>query len=162
MRHIINHSLVLAVSFALLAGCSRGSTGPAGAPGASGKITQTVNCSGTIFGLSGNAGAALNGLKVEYTSVLNGAGDVYATANVSDDFSQVSETAFYAAAQPGAATGEVELIADYDGTDDAATWDVSLNRQTLVTTVTYTDASLGAQSPVVLNFTAAACVQNNW
>lgn len=153
---------MLAISFAVLAGCARGKTGAAGTNGTSGKIDSTVNCSGTIFGLSGQAGTSLNGLKVEYSSVITNGGDVYSTANISDDYSQVSETAFYADGQPGYSTGLVELIGDYDQTDDEGTWEVSLNRDTLITTVTYTDSSLGLQSPVVLNFTAAACTQNNW
>jgi hypothetical protein len=161
MKSIIQHTFVLAVSFAVLAGCARGKTGPAGADGA-GKIVSTVNCSGTIFGLSGQAGTSLNGLRVEYQSVLTSGGDVYATANIADDFAQVSETAFYANEQTGADEATVELIGDYDQTDDGATWEVSLNRDTLITTVTYTDSSLGFQSPVVLNFTAAACSQHNW
>jgi uncharacterized lipoprotein YehR (DUF1307 family) len=146
-----------------LAACNSksGATGPAGPQGPSGdggKIVATMNCSGYITGLGGAAGTALNGLRVDYDAVLTGSGDVYATASVADDLAQVSGTAFYAAGQAGANSGAVEIIADYHNSLDGATWDISLNRTTLVTTVVYDDDSLAA--PVSLNFTSAACSQS--
>lgn len=164
MKNAVIKNLIMASGLILLVGCGSGKTGPAGADGDdgdSGRIVSSTNCSGTIFGLTG-AAAALNDLEVAYTSVLTESGDVYTTAHIADDYAQVSGTAFYAQAQNGAATGKVEIIADRHGVDDQGTWEISLNRSSLITTVSYEDDSLNGGTPVVLNFTASACVQNNF
>lgn len=161
MKHLLQlRFLLLALcSFSVFAcGGKTGPQGPAGSNGNSGKIVATMNCSGYISGLSGQAGTALNGLKVDYDAVLTSIGDVYASASISDDIAQVSGTKFYASGQSGASNGNVEIIADFHGTSDAGKWSISLNRSTLITTVVYTDASLGG--PVSLDFTAAACSQS--
>lgn len=155
----------LALTASLVA-CS-GKDGAPGAPGSpgqmsnGGRIVSTLKCSGTIFGLSGDA-SSLNGLEVNYDAVITSGGDVYATASVADEQAQVSGTAFYAAGQAGSLTGKVSIVGDFDYTADFATWDISVNRSTMVTTAVYTDDSLGYQSPVTLNFTASACTQSNW
>lgn len=149
--------MAVALTVALSA-CSNGKDGAPGAPGSGGKITATMNCSGVISGVTGPAAGVLNGLEVKYNAVLTNAGDVYSTASINDDYVQYSGTSFYAAGQGGSTTGEVVVIADFHGTGDAATWSVSLNRSTLVTTVVYDDLSLSA--PVSLNFTASACSQS--
>ena len=120
---------------------------------------QTINCSGEISGLVGPA-SALNGLDVVYDAVVMDSGDVYATASVNDEYQQVSATAFYAWGQVGSTTAIVTLVADFHSTADWATWDISLNRNTFVTSVKYTDASLGG--PVNLSFAASACAIQNW
>ncbi len=147
---------VLALS---LGACTKGKDGAPGAPGAGGKITATMNCSGVITGLTGY-NSQLNGLEVKYTAVLSSAGDVYSTASVNDEYQQISGTMFYAAGQAGSSTGEVSIVNDVDDGEDTATWRVSLNRSTLITTVVYSDMSFPAD--VSLNFTASACTQTYW
>jgi hypothetical protein len=150
-------TLVLSVLLTSL-GCGKGPKGDPGAPGA-GKVTATMNCSGVISGLSG-ASAALNGLTVEYNAVLTSGGDVYATAMVADEWAQVSGTTFYAAGESGSQTAQVLINADFHSTADGAYWNISLNRSTLVTSITYTDPSLG--SVVNMHFTSSACTVGNW
>jgi hypothetical protein len=149
------------LSAALLIGCdNKAEQGPAGPPG-SGRIVSSMFCEGTISGLGG-AQAALNGLQVEYNAVLTSSGDVYATANIIDDFVQVSGTAFYAAAETGASSGAVLVTDDVHSTGNGGYWRISLNRTTMVTSIVYTDSSMGGSSPVNLQFTAAACDVGNW
>ncbi len=153
--------MLMTLAFAMtFLGC-KGEDGAPGAPGG-GRITSSIYCEGTISGLAGAAGTALNGLTVEYNAVLTSSGDVYATSNVIDDYMQVSGTAFYAAAEAGAATGAVLVTNDMHNTGDGGYFRVSLNRNTMVTTIVYTDDSLGGQSPVNLVFTSAACDIGNW
>lgn len=160
----VNIISVLVISFTLASlGCSKGEAGPQGAPGASGagKITSTMNCSGVVTGLSGGA-AALNGLTIDYNAVLTSGGDVYATANVVDSSLQVSGTAFYAAGEIGSTTAEVLITNDYYGSLNGGYWSVSLNRSNMVTSIVYTDTSLGGQSPVNMTFTSSACTVANF
>lgn len=153
-------SLAVILSLGLM-GCVKGPKGDQGTPGA-GRIRTTINCSGIISGLAGVVGAALNGLEVEYDAALTTSGDVYATARIIDSAVQHTSTNFYAAGQAGAATADVLVVADYDFTSDGGWWKVSLNRSTMVTSITYTDSSLGGLSPVNLTFTPAACSVQNW
>ncbi|MCC6137307.1 MAG: hypothetical protein IT287_01645 [Bdellovibrionaceae bacterium] len=153
---------VLVISAAVLLtlnACSKksGAQGPAGQNG--GKIVSTINCLGIVTGLSGGA-STLNGLEIKYNAVLTNSGDVYATASVSDEVSQDSSTAFYALGQAGATNGAVDIISDYHGTADAGAWQISLDRNTLITTVQYDDASL--PSIVSVDFAANACTLANF
>lgn len=153
---LIRCSLMVMMAFSAL-GCVKGPKGDKGADG-SGRIISTINCQGQITGLTGAAGTALNGLFVEYTAILTSASDVYATAVVYDDLFQYSATHFYANGQSGADSASVYITADFDASADGGFWRISLNRDTLVTSVRYTDSSLGVQSPVDLNFAASACL----
>lgn len=158
MKNWMTLIFVLALSSTL--GCQKGPKGDPGLPGG-GRIVATHNCSGTISGLSSGA-AALNGLDVEYDAVLTAGGDIYATARIIDEFSQVSSTNFYAAGQAGATDAAVIVVGDYHSTANGGWWVVSLNRSTLVTSIEYTDSSLGFQSPVFLTFSSSACSSQYW
>jgi hypothetical protein len=152
--------LTLAFAFASVGCDPKVKQGPPGADG--GRIKSSIYCSGTISGLSGNAGTALNGIDVEYNAVLTAAGDVYATANIIEDYVQVSGTQFYAAAESGSSTGEILITDDLYGGNGGGYFKISLNRTTMITSIVYTDANLGGQSPVNLQFTPAACDIGNW
>lgn len=159
----------LIVAFALLlAGCGKdGATGPAGAAGAKGadgtdnRIVASVFCAGTVTGLSGAAGTALNGLGVNYSAALTNAGDVFATASIDTGAYQIGNSAFYSANQNGAQTGGVAFTADF-ATANGGWWAVSLDRSTLVVTAVYTDSSLGGQSPVTMTFASSACQSHTY
>jgi hypothetical protein len=147
--------LALILSSAITMGC-QGKKGDSGAPGASSRITSTMNCAGTISG----SNASLSGLQIVYNAVLTSNGDVYATAAVVNETTQASGTQFYAAGESGSNTAEVEITDDYVGTPNGAIWDISLNRQTLVTTVQYDDPSLA--NVIQLTFDPSACTVHNF
>lgn len=130
-------------------GC-KGDRGDAGAPGG-GRVVATIYCNGTVA----SAVAALNGLGVEYNAVVTAGGDVYATANIIDDVEQTSGTSFYASAEAGIYGAAVNVTADYVGAANGGLWTISLDRNTLITSVVYDDVNLA--SPFSMNFTASAC-----
>ena len=130
--------------------------GPTGPAGASNRYTAGIVCSGTITGLTGNAGTALNGLVVKYKAYVTNSGDVMAAASVAYASEQNGDTQFYSSAQVGASTGAVSFVDDF-ATANYGYWDISTNRSTSVVSVVYTDSSLGAQSPVSLSFVPSAC-----
>lgn len=146
------------ISLVAISGCVKGPKGEAGASGG-GRITSTLNCGGTISGLVGPA-SALNGLEVEYDAVLTAGGDVYSTARIIDDLTQTTSTHFYADGQAGSTNASVIIVADYHGVANGGFWEVSLNRSTLITSIDYTDASLGGT--VSMSFSASACTIQNW
>ena len=147
----------LLVMSSLSVGC-QGKKGDRGSDGG-GRVIATLNCAGPISGLSGGA-APLNGINIEYNAVLTAGGDVYATANIVDEATQTSGTKFYAAGENGSATAEVDITADYIGPVNGGNWSVSLDRNTLVTSIVYDDVNLS--SNVNLTFTPSACTVNNF
>lgn len=145
--------LTLATVLALASiGCAKGPKGDAGASGG-GRIVSTLNCSGTI------PSGALAGIEIEYDAVLTAGGDVYSTANIIDSGLQISGTSFFAAGQAGAATGRVFVTNDLIGANNGGLFEVSLNRSTLVTSITYSDPD---SSTLNYLFTAGACTLQNW
>lgn len=122
----------------------------------SGKFAAGIGCSGTISGLTGAAGTALNGLIVYYQAVVTNYGDVMATGSVATGGIQVGATSFYSVTQVGSLTGPVLFNADF-ATANGGFWTISTNRTTLVVTAVYTDSSLGSESPVTMNFSPSAC-----
>jgi hypothetical protein len=161
MKANIRIYILSLVSLVAISGCVKGPKGDPGAPGG-GRIISTINCGGTISGLVGAAGAALNGLEIEYDAVLTAGGDVYSTARVIDDLTQTTSTHFYARGQAGANDASVLIVADYDSPSNGGFWEISLDRNTLITYVDYTDSSLGVESPVNMSFTPSACTVQNW
>lgn len=161
MKTKIRIYILSLISLVAISGCAKGPKGDAGANGA-GKIVSTINCGGTISGLSGPAGTALNGLEIEYDAVLTSGGDVYSTARVIDNITQTTSTNFYARGQSGASDASVLIVADYASPANGGFWEVSLDRNTLTTYIDYTDSSLGGQSPVNMTFTPSACTVQNW
>lgn len=153
-------SILFIFAASVFSGCMKGERGDRGDNGASGRITSTINCQGTVSGVSGTAGASLNGLEIEYNAVLTTGGDVYASAAIINETHQTSGTAFWAAGQSGADTAKVVVTDDYVGTANGAVWDISLDRNTLITSVVYDDPSLSA--PIDMTFTASACRVQNW
>lgn len=151
-------TLSLLAILATTAGCAKGEKGEKGENG-SGRIVSTINCAGTVSGVTSPA-TVLNGLVVEYNAILTAGGDVYASSNIIDEVQQVSGTEFYAAGQNGAVTAMVKITSDQHSTADAAVWSVELDRTTLQTKVTYDDDSLPAV--VSMNFASSACTVQNW
>ena len=150
MKKLIALTAGLLVTLATT-GCKgdRGDAGPAGG----GRVVATIYCNGDVI----SSVAALNGLGVEYNAVVTAGGDVYATASIIDDVEQTSGTSFYASAEAGVSGASVNVTADYVGTGNGGLWTITLNRNTLITSVVYDDINLPA--PFSMNFTASACTK---
>lgn len=130
--------------------------------GTTSRITQTIKCDFVVSGLSGGAGAALNGLQMATTIAVTGAGDVFATAEVIDDESQHSGSSIYATGEIGTANPTILINADYSGVANGGYFDISSDRNNAGVSVIYTDSSLGAESPVVMSFSNSNCTAVNW
>jgi hypothetical protein len=152
----------------------KGDKGDAGAKGDSGsasapnKITASLYCNGDLSTLSSGA-RTLNGktvpatISVSYWSATTGNGDTFASASVEDTLIQASGTRFYSNSQNGAATAGVQVTSDFISPSSYGWWNISVNRQTGVTTVRYTDDSFGL-APNYLEWTllASACSIQNY
>ncbi len=155
MKNVNILSLLLAAFVCASLGCQqKGEQGPPGKSGG-GKIVSTMNCSGVV---SGASIATLNGLSIDYNAVLTSGGDVYASANIVDNATQVSGTAFYANGEAGASTAEVLITDDYYGSANGGYWSISLNRTTMQTTIIYTDTV----SNPAMTFSPSACTVTNF
>jgi hypothetical protein len=117
----------------------KGEAGEAGADGTDNRIVSSIFCGGTLSGTS---------ISLKYAASLMASGDVFATASVSGGLNDISASAFYSAQQNGALDASVIVVSDYSGTANFGYWDIGLNRQTLVVTVTYNDVEVagGQQS----------------
>lgn len=124
----------------------------------SSRFVAGIQCYGSVSGLTGAAGTALNGSEVYYKAVVTAAGDVMSTATVMplNGAFQVSGTNFYLQSQSGSATAPVVILADF-ATANYGFWNISVNRSNLVTTAVYTDTTLAGQSPVTMTFLTSAC-----
>lgn len=151
--------IAVIVVAALSQGCNNNSSTSSGV---SGRITQTIKCDMLISGLGGNAGTALNGVQIATTVAVTGTGDVWATAEVIDDESQHSGSSIYATGEIGTANPAVLVNADYYGTASGGYFDIITDRGNAGVSVTYTDASLGVESPVVINFSNSNCTAVTW
>lgn len=154
-----NKSLLLAAC--LVSILSLGCKGQKGDPGQAGggRIVATLNCAGHIHDANGSI-PELENLYIEYNAVLTAGGDVYASANISDETNQASATNFYAAGQNGSSTATVEITDDYIRPANGGYWNISLNRTTLITSVVYRDDDLSG--PVNMTFTPSACTVGNY
>ena len=74
---------------------------------------------------------------------------------------EVTDSTFYDSSQNGAATGFINIRYDVSGSANGGDWQISLNRSTLVTTVTYEDTDLSGGS---LSWTLASssCTLNSF
>ena len=135
---------------------TNGTNGATGASGTNNRIVTSIGCSGTISGLTSNAGTALNGLEVKYTASVTSSGDIFVKGSVSSSSMEIGGSAFYSVNANGASTGPIIFTADY-ATASWGYWNITLNRTTLILTATYTDSTLVGQSPVVVTFASSAC-----
>ena len=74
---------------------------------------------------------------------------------------EVTDSTFYDSSQNGAATGFINIRYDVSGSANGGDWQISLNRSTLVSTVTYTDSEATGGS---LSWTLASsyCTLNSF
>ncbi len=93
-------------------------------------ISASIHCFGNLQGTSVDAG---------YNAVVMSSGDVFVSASIQDVGFQFSNTAFYSHHQNGVKDGGITIRADEDGVINGGWWNLSLDRDTLVTTVEYND-----------------------
>ena len=93
-------------------------------------------------------------------------GDVFASASIRDAYGQTGASAYYSLQQLGFATAPVIFTFDVFGDPNGGFWTVSLNRDTLETTVRYDDIDTSGveATPVVLEWSmmSDACVLNSY
>jgi hypothetical protein len=134
-----------------------GATGPTGAPGENGtdnRVTSTLYCTGTT------SGANPSGVKVDYWATVTAAGDVWASAEVSDNgVDGTSSSRFYSAKQVGAQTAAVSVVADWlTPFNNGGWWFVEVNRTSGVATATYHDVGVKQ----VFTFLSSSCSIKNY
>lgn len=140
----------------------QGRTGPAGEAGPPGpqgtssdagdgnKIIASIGCSGTLEG---------TGLAFRYSAAQFGDGNVFATGSIAGTASSSSYAVIYAPQQSGYVDAPVLLVFDAYGAATSGFWKLELDRQTLVTVITYIDAELDS-GPRVWTMDPAKCVLN--
>lgn len=98
---------------------------------------------------------------VNYSASLMKSGDIFVTGSVIGSDFEVSDSAFYARQQNGAATAKVLITFDLAGDSNAGYWALSLDRATLITSVVYNDVDV---SGGVRSWTMAPerCVSNDY
>jgi hypothetical protein len=131
---------------------ANGADGAAGADGTDNRITSSIYCTGQLGSTAFYA---------TYNAVLHASGDLFVTANIENGLDQTTAVAFYSREQNGAESGAVSLTKDEAGTSNYGWWRLSLNRTTLVTTVTYHDNEIsgGEQS---WTMTPDKCIVNDY
>jgi hypothetical protein len=165
-------SIVTIIVSILLLGCStgkEGSEGKAGKDGATGKdgsngkdgkngsngkdgtdnrIIASIHCSGKLQGWQVN---------VMYDVSVLASGDVYAYAATSNSLQQIGASVFYSVKQVGANSAAVIFTDDYEKPSVASWWEVSLNRDTLITTVKY-----HSSTTTTWTMTSDKCIKNSY
>jgi hypothetical protein len=106
----------------------KGEKGDAGKDGTDNHVAGWIYCSGQLENTT---------LFYVYQASITSAGDVFAYGGIRSASLQIGAPAFYAAAQNGAQTAAVNFTDDFETAPEAAFWDMSTNRQTLVVTMNY-------------------------
>jgi hypothetical protein len=133
----------------------QGPAGPQGAPGATNRITASLNCNGGLEGLDYTI--------VSYNAYVFSDGFVFASAEVFNNGSSSTTAKFYAPQQVGWDTASVRVHYDAFGTPDYGFWDLSVNRDTAVLTVTVHDIDLADPGQTrSWIFTPDKCVLNHY
>ena len=121
------------------------------------RIVASIACIGMLEGQS---------FSFDYSVAQMAYGDVFASASIRDAFGQTGASAYYSLQQLGFATAPVIFTFDVFGDPNGGFWTVSLNRDTLETTVRYDDIDTSGveATPVVLEWSmmSDACVLNSY
>jgi hypothetical protein len=131
-------------SFMIACGAQIGPSGPAGKNGSNG-INGTNGKDGSnataAFTGSAHCGGALENtyLQFTYSVDVDGSGNIFATAGVYGNVAEYGASANYAATQNGAQTAAVIFTYDIVPPADYGFWTISLDRETLITTILYQD-----------------------
>jgi hypothetical protein len=101
-----------------------------GEDGTDNRVLDTIYCQGDLENTQ---------LSFEYNAVKTAAGDVFARGSIRLTDMWVTNSAFYAANQDGAQSAAVLIGADVVGTANHGFWDIRVDRDSLITSITYTD-----------------------
>ena len=146
-------------AIALLSAC--GEAGIDGSPGANGlngedgtdnKIVASLFCAGQLQNTT---------LWFSYKAVLFSSGDVWAFADIRDAMAGYGGSSFYSVDQVGAATASVFVSNDEYGDFNGGWWELSVNRNTTITTIVYHDVDLTSQT-MTWTMPSNKCVLNNY
>lgn len=123
---------------------ANGTNGMDGKPGANGKdgadasdgskIAAGIYCVG---GLEGSTNLTFTYQAIEFEN-----GNVFVTGSIRDGSVETSASNFYAPTQNGWVNGGVLVQHDAYATDNAGFWNLTLNRQTLVVSISYYDSQM--------------------
>jgi hypothetical protein len=120
----------------------QGATGPTGPQGPAGgtvdagdpsRITGSITCTGSLSGQP---------YSFTYSVDQFANGNVFASGDIANSSIQASNAVMFSPNQTGYATAPVQVLFDAQAPADSGWWLLSLNRQSLVVTITYNDTDL--------------------
>jgi hypothetical protein len=122
-------------------------------------ITVSIGC----FGVINDSGFPLPSIYgVGYTVDQFADGSVFITGYVNSLSSTASDSIFYAPAQTGWSTAPISFIFDVYELADGGTWDISLDRTSLVATIEYHDVDLVSPGVLSWSWLPSQCVINSY
>jgi len=131
-----------------------GTAGTNGVDGIDNSAIAGIYCFGSLENTS---------LFATYSATQLNSGDVIASASVADSYVEVSKTVYYSSLQNGYTNAPVVFTFDVGGDFySSGYWYISLNRNTLVTTLTYTDTDTNNGDPMNWYWAADQCTVNNY
>jgi Collagen triple helix repeat (20 copies) len=134
-----------------------GAMGATGPQGPSGDITGSIGCVGTV------SGGPLSGTySMGYTADQFSDGAVFSTGYISGASISVSGSAFFAPQQTGWDTAPVQFTYDVYSGADGGWWLISLDRSTLVVSITYNDTDLGGTDTYTWAWQPSQCTVNTY
>lgn len=114
------------------------------------RIEASISCAGDLENTS---------LWFTYSASLMTSGDVFVVGSINDDYSQASQAKFYSSQQVGAVTAAILITNDQLGAATGGFFTLELNRDTLVTRITYKDAET---SDLTWTMQPSDCVANEY
>jgi hypothetical protein len=136
---------------------AQGAMGEAGSAGPTDDIMGSIGCVGTISG-----GPLTGTYSIGYTADQFSDGAIFANAYVGDTSFSTSGSAFFAPQQTGWNTAPVTFVYDVYGTADGGWWLISLDRSTLVVSITYNDTDLGGTGTSTWDWHPSQCTVNTY
>ena len=122
-----------------------------GQDGLGSQAISTIYCAGGLENFPG--------MSWDYQVQQLANGDVVATASVTDNYITTSRTQYYSLFQVGFLEAPIQLTHDLLGPANYGYWEIKLDRQTLITTITYNDIDL-LVNPTVWTMLPTQCIVN--
>ena len=112
--------------------CSDGTTATVsnGANAPSNTIVASIYCTGLLENTD---------LSFHYTVAQFALGDLFVSGGIWGDFTEVTNATMYSGQQAGYASAPIHFTHDVHGTDNQGFWQLSLDRNTLITIINYWD-----------------------